>query len=326
MALTKEQIFHAADQLAESGESPTLANVRKALGGGSFTTISEAMNEWKAKQQATTTPMREPAPEAITSRLDEIGAEIWAVALDKANARLSSEREALEATRVQLETAQQEATELADQLSVELETLQAQHLQATQDLQAASTTIETLRQENASKSRQLATTEARAEETTKRADDLKAELQHAHAENTAQRQRHTQETQALQERHTSEVQALQTNLSHTSDTLKTQTAEAVRLQAQLDQAQTQLASLHQQQQVDQERHAREIQQLGERLDKAQAEKEQVLQAASTSREDAAGLRGELEALRVQNAALLATLTPAAPDTPKSSKAKPTNKQ
>ena len=313
MALTKDQILKAADQLAAAGTTPTLAAVRAAVGGGSYTTINEALKEWKAKQQAAVMPLREPAPEGISKRLNEIGAEVWAIALDLANARLSSEREALEATRQQLETAQQEATELADQLSTELEALQATHKETLADLQAANATLEQLRQENAALSRQLATTEVRAEETTKRADDLKAELQHAHAENTLQRQRHTQETQALQERHINEVQALQANLTTTSDTLKTQTAEAVRLQAQLDQAQAQLANLHQQQQADQERHAREIQQLGERLDKAQTEKEQAQQAASRSREDAAGLRGGLEALRVQNAALLAMVKP--PTTP-----------
>jgi len=311
MALTKDQILQAADQLAAAGTAPTLAAVRSAVGGGSYTTINEALKEWKAKQQTAVMPLREPAPEGISKRLDEVGAEVWAIALELANARLTSEREALEATRQQLETAQQEATELADQLSAELEALQAQHRQTSDDLQAASTTIETLRQENASLSRQLATTEARAEETTKRADDLKAELQHAHAENTAQRQRHT-----------NEVQALQSTLTSTNETLKTQTAEAVRLQAQLDQAQAQIANLQQQQQAQQERHANETRHVNERLTQAQTEREQAQQAASVTREDAAEMRGELEALRVQNAALLATLAPAAPAKDSKGKSKP----
>ena len=247
MAITKDQIFQVADQLTVAGESVTLAAVRKLLGGGSYTTINEALKEWKAKQQAAVMPLREPAPEGISKRLDEVGAEVWAIALELANARLTSEREALETTRHQLETAQQEATELADQLSAELETLQAQHLQATQDLQTASITLEQLRQENATLSRQLATTEARAEETTKRADDLRAELQHAHSA-----------SQSMQER----------------------------------------------------------------LTTAQMEREQALQAASATREDAAGMRGELEALRVQNAALLATLAPAAPAKDSKGKSKP----
>ncbi len=298
MAITKDQIYQAADQLTAAGESATMAAVRKLLGGGSYTTINEALKEWKAKQQATVTPIREPAPEGISKRLDEVGAEIWAIALELANARLTSEREALEATRQQLETAQQEATELADQLSGELETLQAQHQQATEALQTANTTIQALQQENATLSRQLATTEARAEETTKRADDLKAELQHAHAENTAQRQRHI-----------NEVQALQANLNSTNESLKTKTEEAVRLQADLSNAHTQVQAAQQQQQALQERHADEIRLMGERLIQAQTEREQALQAASATREEAAGLRGELEALRVQNAALLAIMKP-----------------
>ena len=245
MALTKDQIQQAADQLAAAGTAPTLAAVRSAVGGGSYTTINEALKEWKAKQQAAVTPLREPAPEGISKRLDELGAEVWAIALELANARLTSEREALEATRVQLETAQQEATELADQLNVELEALQANYKEAMTDLQEARAHLNQANLEKVTLTRQLATTEARAEETTKRADDLRAELQHAHAENTAQRQR----------------------------------------------------------------HADEIQRLNERLTQAQTEREQALQAASATREDAAGLRGELEALRVQNAALLETLKP-----------------
>lgn len=40
MAITKEQIFAVADELDAAGQNPTLASVRKQLGGGSFTTIS----------------------------------------------------------------------------------------------------------------------------------------------------------------------------------------------------------------------------------------------------------------------------------------------
>ena len=47
MAISKEQIFAVADELDAAGQNPTLANVRKQLGSGSFTTISEAMNEWR---------------------------------------------------------------------------------------------------------------------------------------------------------------------------------------------------------------------------------------------------------------------------------------
>ena len=41
MAISIDDVFSAADRLSESGQQPTLAAVRSALGGGSFTTISE---------------------------------------------------------------------------------------------------------------------------------------------------------------------------------------------------------------------------------------------------------------------------------------------
>ena len=121
MAITKEQIFAVADDLDAAGQNPTLANVRKQLGAGSFTTISEAMNEWRARKASQAAPIREPAPASITEKLAELGGDLWAVALDMANNRLAAEREALEAVRQETEAARQEAAELADQLTVELD-------------------------------------------------------------------------------------------------------------------------------------------------------------------------------------------------------------
>ena len=41
MAITREQIWNAADEIDAAGQNPTLAAVRKAVGGGSFTTIQD---------------------------------------------------------------------------------------------------------------------------------------------------------------------------------------------------------------------------------------------------------------------------------------------
>ena len=60
MAVTKEQIIAAADQIAAAGERPTLEAVRQIV-GGSYTTISPVLNEWKARQKEATAPLREPA-------------------------------------------------------------------------------------------------------------------------------------------------------------------------------------------------------------------------------------------------------------------------
>ena len=105
MAITKDQIFAVADEIDAAGQNATLAAVRKALGGGSFTTISEGMTEWKARKAAKESPLREPAPSAVANRLAELGAEIWSSALELANGRLATERESLETARLQLEWA-----------------------------------------------------------------------------------------------------------------------------------------------------------------------------------------------------------------------------
>ena len=57
MAVTKEQILAAADQIAAAGERPTLEAVRQIV-GGSYTTISPVLNEWKARQKEATAPLR----------------------------------------------------------------------------------------------------------------------------------------------------------------------------------------------------------------------------------------------------------------------------
>ena len=121
MAISIDDVFSAADRLSESGQQPTLAAVRSALGGGSFTTISEAMKSWRVMQQAAAAPVREAAPAAVMERFHQLGTDVWAVAISMANDRLAKEREAFERAKTEAEQAQKEATEWADQLAAELE-------------------------------------------------------------------------------------------------------------------------------------------------------------------------------------------------------------
>lgn len=116
MAISREQIFAVADELAAAGEKPTLEGIRKRT-GGSYTTISPILNEWKAQQVVKSVPVREPIPQAVSDKLLEVGGEIWRIALDLANTRLAAEREALEQVRVALEAERTEAVELADRLA-----------------------------------------------------------------------------------------------------------------------------------------------------------------------------------------------------------------
>lgn len=172
-SITKERIFAIAEELDAAGVNPTLAAVRKALGGGSFTTISEAMRERRSRKEAEAAPIREPAPQLVAARLAEFGAEIWAEALKLANGRLTSEREGFEAARSQLEAEKREATELADQVATELEALQTRVAGLEASAKAAKAEAVELSRRLATASAKMATAEARAEELSKRASDLK---------------------------------------------------------------------------------------------------------------------------------------------------------
>ncbi|HBH7866707.1 TPA: DNA-binding protein, partial [Vibrio parahaemolyticus] len=84
MAVTREQILDAANQIAAEGQTPTLETIRQ-ITGGSFTTISPVLREWKAQQRTSGEKVREPAPDAVAERLAEVGADIWDLALELAN-------------------------------------------------------------------------------------------------------------------------------------------------------------------------------------------------------------------------------------------------
>lgn len=183
MALTREQVFAVADSLDAAGQNPTLAAVRKGLGGGSFTTISEAMTEWKARKAAREAPAHDPAPQAVTDRLAELGAELWALAVELANGRLTAEREALETVRTQMEGEKAEAAELADQMATELENMKSRLTRQEEAERQARAEADALRGELAKASGRMATAEARTAEIEKRADDLNAELARVNQQN-----------------------------------------------------------------------------------------------------------------------------------------------
>jgi len=155
----KSAIHTAADEIfAATGKAPTLVAIRKALGGGSFSTISEGMKSWKSQAAAASAPLREAAPAAITDRVGELAADIWQVAIGIAGSRLASEHEALDVARQALERTQAEAVELADQLAAELDAMRGQ--------------MEEMEEQAAKSQAALVEAQKRVEEAQTRADSL----------------------------------------------------------------------------------------------------------------------------------------------------------
>jgi chromosome segregation ATPase len=129
---TQEQIWSAADELVARGERPTLVAVRRALGGGSYTTISEGLKTWRARGPAQAQVEAPEIPDAVRDTMQRALQSVWQAASEAARAEVESARTALEARERTFTQERAEALELADELSRELETARAEseHLRA----------------------------------------------------------------------------------------------------------------------------------------------------------------------------------------------------
>lgn len=198
MAITQEQVFAAADALVAAGQKPTLEGIRSRT-GGSYTTISPALNAWKARQTAAALPLREAAPQGIADRLTELGTEIWGMALDLVNTRLAAEREALEKTRAEMEISLAEAIDLADQLTAQVEEGQSRLARVTDSEAEARRASEELRQALASAQEEARTAAVRAEERQQQIEGLQERVRDLQKERDLSYQKLSQEVK-IQER------------------------------------------------------------------------------------------------------------------------------
>jgi chromosome segregation ATPase len=218
MAITREQILETASKLAEQGIKPTQTNVRESLGGGSFTTISEVLREWRQEQDQTAQLQQVVIPSDITDKTSLLVAQIWETAQNLANDRLLKEREALEHKEALINAEIDESNKIIETLENEQAELTAQLDKLTNDnsllngknnelenltnslktqLQAEKDRADQLQakldEQNAKIERltaDLATAQANANQATEtakehaqRADQATAELQNTHIEN-----------------------------------------------------------------------------------------------------------------------------------------------
>lgn len=253
MAITTADIHSAADSLVAEGKAPTLVNVRALLGSGSYSTLSAGMASWREHQAAQPAPMQEPPPAAVADKFNGLLAEVWGAALGMANARLATEREALDAARIELERERQEAAELAEQVSADLEQTRQERDRVTMDRDAALAVsaeqdqkLVQLATEVAGAQSRAALAEQRADDNAKRADDLSRALQAEQANARAERDQAAQQlreaAQAAQvraasarEQHatlTVQLEAVYTERNQATQQLKeaTQAAQAAQVQ------------------------------------------------------------------------------------------------
>lgn len=127
MAISKDEIWDAANRIELEGGSPTLAAVRRLLGGGSFTTISEAMREWhqRKKEAQETTSDSCPVPPDLDDAIRGFSQAVWAKAVDLAKSEAEKLAAEYDQAKKEWERERQDLEALAEDLSTALEESQA---------------------------------------------------------------------------------------------------------------------------------------------------------------------------------------------------------
>ncbi len=121
--VTDETVFEIADQLTANGEKVTNRAVWSAIGGGSMTTISQALRRWKERQvlQVTQPIERTPLPASLVDVLHNAATQLW----DAALAETKSELEQLaHATNARIAEAQSERDDTLAELQTTAEELE----------------------------------------------------------------------------------------------------------------------------------------------------------------------------------------------------------
>lgn len=207
VAITTQDIHVAADKLAEQDIKPTLAKVRDALGGGSFTTISDAMATWRQEQQADQQLQQVDLPNAINERLQALGAEMWQSANSIASERLAAEREALAVAQAaaaqeldehkeSIKTLEHEQAELLEQLDLEQSKAQQAADDATQSRAALETAtaqhsadLDAIKQRLSDTQHKLELEQQKLSTAQQATDDLRAKFDETSAQLTQSRER-----------------------------------------------------------------------------------------------------------------------------------------
>jgi len=204
--------------------------------------------------------------------------------------------DAYEVQAAELEAAQGEIAQIrtdAGLLAVDVKERQAELSELKLKLTAATAATETA--------------DARTVEIERRAADLRIELDHGHQEAAQSRA----ELVGVRQTHTAEVEVLRAELTASQGKAE---GAAEKAATTTDALRTELATVKAKAEAAQDTHqehrklvAAEAHRAAERLTTTQAERDQAQKDAGKAREEAAALRGQVDAIKEQNAQLLQTL-------------------
>lgn len=226
----KDKIFAICEQLTEQNIRPTLENVRKELGGGSFSTINPILKQWKESQTHRPAQIVEIPPEAEKA-VKQATALIWSIATEH-------QAEAINAITAEATRIEQAAIAERDEALTEIQTLEGRIKELESNLEATNKTNTRLdmdnqvliewknRLENEQEKEQI-----RLDFVTESKDKAEAEVKDLKAQNACQ----AEEINALRLKVTTQQLSLDAN----AQAIEQHQAEAEQLKEEIKKAETQ---------------------------------------------------------------------------------------
>lgn len=294
----RERVISAAAELYEQADRerfPTVDAVRR-LSRADMNSVTVLMREWRQSQTTQAAPVAVMIPDAVQQANAAAVAAMWTQATELANQSLRTAQAAWEAERQDLDDMR---SELATGYEVQAAELDAAKNQLA-DIVAALDVTNGQLADNAAKLaaavERANTAEARAVEIEHRANDLNTALVAAQdaAKNTAV------ELDAERKRH----QVVITKADQEASDLRGQLAAAV---AELATAKAKAEAAEQSHQEQRKLAAQETHRAAERTARLEADQDAARKEAGAAREEAAKLRGHVEAMQTQNADLMRAL-------------------
>lgn len=182
---TKDEVFQAADELAQS-EDVTVRSLHAYLGGGSFSSVLRHFNEWKSERAASPEAPKTEMPPSIAVAFDAV----WKAAMGQALRELAGEREKAAQqvndanVRVQealgaveeLENTNNELTDKIEELTQKLDSSESKLSKAVNDISALSAVNSNLKEQVSKLQRSLDQLQvAHEDQQRKHADEMSAQ-------------------------------------------------------------------------------------------------------------------------------------------------------
>ena len=302
---SRDRVFAAANQIFDESarqNMPTVDQVRR-LAKVDMHAATAAMREWRRQQTAQAAPIAVAVPEVVAKANDQAVAQLWTQAQELANQSLREAQSAWDAERTELDQLRVELSDAfesqADELELAKSRIEAIENEARETAALTTAELQKVRDELAQVRGELGAATTRAE----RAEATAAELEHRVADLRSELDRAHVDVDQVR----AEIKRATADADQVRVEIKRVTADADGLRGELATVKAKAEAAEHSHQEHRKDAAKEAQRCAEKILAAAKERDELGKTTAEAREAAARLTGQLEAVQVQNAALLETL-------------------